>query len=298
MHPAQPRFARPGGVHNKAKGPTAGWIDPTAAVPTIEEWQEAERIRNKKLLRTDFVDNTFSSQGSKIISQEDSRAQKEAIKDLEDKISLLQDQGISGLRAQDAKTKALEEKINQVSAFLTRSLQAQKGSTNKNADIEDLKKTVAAQELAILALEHKTRQHSAHCGFQLGAESTRSSFPRAGSTIPYSGLLVDTGVSSLDPATGVWTAGLDGLYQISWSLSAGIESGQFNLVYLARDGARVRESDHFSGSLQSDIGELWDQGGRSLVLGLRRGQTLDLRTQDRKDSVYKVTFCVILLHAD
>ena len=283
----------------KVKGSNAGGIDPTY-VPTIEEWQEAEaeRIKNEKLLRNDFADNTFSSPGSKIISQEDSRAQEEAIKDLEDKISLLQDQGISGLKAQDSKTKVLEEKINQLSAHLTRSLQAQQGSKNQESDIKDLKKKVAAQELALLALEQKTRQHSAHCGYQLGAESTRSSFPRAGSTIPYSGLLVDTGVSSLDIATGVWTAGLDGVYQISWSLSAGIESGEFSLVYLARDGARIRESDHFSGSLQSEVGELWDQGGRSLVLGLRRGQTLELRTQDRKDSVYKVTFCVTLLHAD
>ena len=79
----------------KVKGSTAGGIDPTY-VPTIKEWQEAEaeRIKNEKLLRNEFGDNTFSDEGSRIISQEDSKAQEEAIKDLEDKISLLQDQGI------------------------------------------------------------------------------------------------------------------------------------------------------------------------------------------------------------
>ena len=142
--------------------------------------------------------------------------------------------------------------------------------------------------MKIQALDQKTSQHSAHCGYQLGSESLKTPVVLADSAIPYSILMVDTGVSSLDPATGIWTAGLDGTYQVSWSLSAGIEKGKFNLVVLAKDGKRVGETEHFSGSLYNTVGELWDQGGgawswgsegaRPSSSGLRTGRTLSTRS--------------------
>ena len=197
-------------------------------------------------------------------------AQEEAITDLENQIT------------------ALEEKINVVRE------QSNNGLVDQNQKRNALEENL---EMKIQALDQKTSQHSAHCGYQLGSESLKTPVVLADSAIPYSILMVDTGVSSLDPATGIWTAGLDGTYQVSWSLSSGIEKGKFNLVVLAKDGKRVGETEHFSGSLYNTVGELWDQGGRSLVLGLKRGQTLELRAR-KVDSVYKIIFCVSLLHAD
>ena len=158
-------------------------------------------------------------------------------------------------------------------------------------------RTSQVQEAKTKALEYQINLHSAHCGYQAGAAATLSTFSRAGSTIPYSRLLVDSGVSSLDTQTGVWTAGVSGIYQISWSLSTGLEAGEDTSVYLYRDGEVMAESEHYSASFSDSSVETWDQGGGDMVLSLTSGQTLELRTGDLADTVYKVTFCVTLVHA-
>ena len=183
----------------------------------------------------------------------------------------------SDLQALEVKTKSLEDLINQNNVHETKTSQVQEAKTK--------------------ALENQINLHSAHCGYQKGSFATKTSFPRAGSTIPYSSLLVDTGVSHLDIATGVWTAGVSGIYSISWSLSSGLEGGEDTAIFLYRDGEVMAETEHYSASFTDSSVETWDQGGVNMVLALTSGQTLELRTGDPTDSVLKVTFCVTLVHA-
>ena len=93
--------------------------------------------------------------------------------------------------------------------------------------------------------------------------------------------------AGLDISTGVFTAGHPGSYTATWSLMA--SSGQGSLeVFLRKNGKIIQESCHHS--------FVTDQGGRTLVLHLDRGDTMDLWCKNCHS--WDTTFCVSLSQAD
>merc|ERR1711970_1157642 len=114
-------------------------------------------------------------------------------------------------------------------------------------------------------------------------------------TITYNNLLYSsTNVdgADLDTSTGFFTAGWGGSYTVTWSLYAGVDAGENAiLVYLRRNAEIIEESRHYS-MYVGDNGYIEDQGGRTLVLRLDRGDTLDLFCQDCSSYVHYITFCI------
>merc|ERR1711936_422595 len=113
--------------------------------------------------------------------------------------------------------------------------------------------------------------------------------------IPYTSLLYSsTNVDGayMDTGAGVFTAGMGGTYTVTWSLAAWDGAGDTSVdVYLRRNKETIVESHH--GSYYSGpSGVVDNQGGRTLVLHLDRGDTLDLWCEDCDAGIGHVTFCV------
>merc|ERR1711892_888855 len=128
------------------------------------------------------------------------------------------------------------------------------------------------------------------CGYQYSTTITSQ-------TIPYSSLLyssTNTEGGGLDIARGVFTSPLAGSYTVAWSLLAIDDHPDSDVViYLRQNGQKIDESQHESG-YSGPSGRVHDQGGRTLVLHLDMGDTLDLYCADCSARIYYTTFCVSL----
>jgi len=119
-------------------------------------------------------------------------------------------------------------------------------------------------------------------------------------TIPYTSLLyssTNTEGGGLDITTGVFTAPWGGSYTVSWDTTARLPHGKGEDIYLQKNGESIQESYHHSYYYGNDrVGE---QGGRTLVVHLDLGETLQLyRDSDYSGEIYYTTFCVSLTTFD
>merc|ERR1712004_534867 len=129
----------------------------------------------------------------------------------------------------------------------------------------------------------------AQCGY-------REIWTTARSTITYEKTLLNVGRGSMDLGSGVWTAEETGLYQVAWSMFNRVDSGEYNYIYLYKNGGRVDESEHLSSYVGSE-GRINDQGGRTMMLELQAGDTLELTDTLFYGVAINIHFCVSLLHA-
>ena len=123
-------------------------------------------------------------------------------------------------------------------------------------------------------------------------------------TIPYTKLFYSsTNVkgSGLDINTGVFTAGHPGSYTVTWSTNAHDDENDDQVViYLRKNKRDIEESRHesFYVARNGGSGRIDEQGGRTIILHLDKGDTLDLYCQDCSARIELTTFCVSLSHAD
>ena len=104
--------------------------------------------------------------------------------------------------------------------------------------------------------------------------------------------------AGLDIFTGVFTSGHPGTYTATWSLSAWNDAGDSRVfIYLRKNGENIEESQHYT-HYTGDSGVADDVGGRTLIVHLDRGDTLDLFCDDCSAYVNFITFCVTLSQAD
>merc|ERR1719320_1684842 len=119
-------------------------------------------------------------------------------------------------------------------------------------------------------------------------------------TIPYTSLLyssTNTEGGGLDISTGVFTAPHGGSYTVYWDTSAELDSGEFVRIYLQKDGENILESKHYSG-YTGPSGVVQEQGGRTIIVDLGVGDTLQLYTEYGHGTIYYTTFCVSLTTPD
>jgi len=119
-------------------------------------------------------------------------------------------------------------------------------------------------------------------------------------TIPYTSLLyssTNTEGGGLDISTGVFTAPHGGSYTVYWDTNAYLHSGE-NVVsiYLQKNGESIEESLHYSRYTGSGVVD--DQGGRTLMVYLGVGDTLQLYRSDGSGQIFYTTFCVSLTTPD
>jgi len=121
-------------------------------------------------------------------------------------------------------------------------------------------------------------------------------------TITYNNLIsasTNIGGPGLDVSTGVFTSGYPGDYTAAWSLRSDNDYHNDAVsIYLRKNGMSIAESYHWSQYGDSSGGFVGDQGGRTLVLHLDRGDTLELYCQNCEAGISYTTFCVSLTHAD
>ena len=119
--------------------------------------------------------------------------------------------------------------------------------------------------------------------------------------IPYTTLLYSSSNvvgDGLDISSGIFSAGYPGTYTVTWSLRAVDNVGDGYLyIFLRKNRERIEESLH-SSHYTGPSGYSDDQGGRTLIVHLDRGDTLDLYCYDCSSGIDVVTFCVSLSQGD
>eukprot|EP00090_Calanus_glacialis_P025412 TRINITY_DN3970_c0_g1_i1.p1 TRINITY_DN3970_c0_g1~~TRINITY_DN3970_c0_g1_i1.p1 ORF type:complete len:239 (-),score=71.74 TRINITY_DN3970_c0_g1_i1:118-777(-) len=122
-----------------------------------------------------------------------------------------------------------------------------------------------------------------------------------GQTVPYKSLLYSsTNIEGgdLDIDTGILTTPQSGSYTVTWSLSAEDDAGDTAVqVLLRKNGQNIVESEHVS-YYSGSTGVAWDQGGRTMILHLAKGDTLDLYCIDCSAGIGAITFCASLSTSD
>merc|ERR1711892_1340421 len=104
--------------------------------------------------------------------------------------------------------------------------------------------------------------------------------------------------AGLNITSGQFTAGNTGSYTVTWSLRAINDAGDHSVhINMRKNGKNVDESLHYS-RYTGPSGYAYDQGGRTLVVHLERGDTLDLFCNECSAGIDDVTFCVSLSHAE
>jgi len=117
-------------------------------------------------------------------------------------------------------------------------------------------------------------------------------------TIPYTSLLYSSTNQEdggLDIATGVFTAPLGGSYSVSWDTNASLDHGEDVHIFLQKNGERIPESHH--NSYYGGDDHVNEQGGRTMVLYLGMGDTLQLFRSDVNQEggyIFNTIFCVSL----
>merc|ERR1719317_1387864 len=125
---------------------------------------------------------------------------------------------------------------------------------------------------------------------------TISHRPITYTSLPYSSTNTEGG--GLDITTGVFTAPLGGSYTVYWNLVADVKSETNSEIFLQKNGESLRESRTFS-KYSGPSGYVLDQGGRTLVLYLGAGDTLQLYSGNSNAfPLFHITFCVSLTTSD
>merc|ERR1712106_453469 len=170
-------------------------------------------------------------------------------------------------------------------------LTATKEELKLTATKEELKLTATKEELSVTRDDLTSKDHELERDLSIIRNppfihscGSISRTKITSQTLRYSKLLyssTNTEGGGLDIATGVFTSPWPGSYTVTWSLYAG--DGAVNSqvqIYLRQNGQNIGESLHASGYSGPSGSYVDDQGGRTLVLHLDMGDTLDLYCQD------------------
>merc|ERR1719312_1941199 len=115
-------------------------------------------------------------------------------------------------------------------------------------------------------------------------------------SIPYTSLLyssTNTEGGGLDISTGVFTAPCAGSYTVSWATSAKMYHGQ---IFLQKNGENINQSLHYSDYGGNSV--VAEQGGRTIVVYLGVGDTVQLFRGGGAGGIEHTTFCVSLSTPD
>merc|ERR1719477_557592 len=119
-------------------------------------------------------------------------------------------------------------------------------------------------------------------------------------TIPYTSLLyssTNTEGGGLDISTGVFTAPHGGSYTVYWDTSAVLDSHEAIVIFLQKNGMSIQESRHYS-TYSGPSGGVYEQGGRTIIVYLGVGDTLQLYRDAGSGDIFYTTFCVSLTTPD
>merc|ERR1711915_6518 len=95
--------------------------------------------------------------------------------------------------------------------------------------------------------------------------------------------------------TGVYTNGWPGTYTVSWnSYTRSYHGHSATIIYLRKNGQIINEANQRSYFSSANGGYMYEQGGRTMLIRMLAGDTLDLFCDDCSDAVYDITFTISL----
>jgi len=131
-------------------------------------------------------------------------------------------------------------------------------------------------------------QKGVWCGYQ-------SSWSKSNSEISYWKLLhASTNMKNpgigLDTQSGEFTVPVTGVWRVSFSLQSGVDTGQYNRVYIYHNQQQIEETRHETYS-DNKGGYVESTGGRVLITRAERGDTFHLGTGSMNNSFYRIITC-------
>merc|ERR1711915_347812 len=109
----------------------------------------------------------------------------------------------------------------------------------------------------------------------------------------------NTEEGGLDLNTGVYTAPWPGTYSITYSLENGNDPGENTVeIHLHKNGHSLGDATRYDSYYYGSSGIVYDQGGRTAILHLERGETVALYCDDCSAWVFDILFCVQLEEPD
>merc|ERR1712013_907133 len=162
--------------------------------------------------------------------------------------------------------------------------------TKANHAITKARTDELEREVAIL----KAPPYIHSCGYNYYLSGTSTG------TIPYTSLLyssTNTEGGGLDISAGVFTAPHGGSYTVYWDTSAWLDSYEHVEIYLQKNGKNIAESEHYS-EYSGPSGHVRDEGGRTIIVYLGVGDTLQLYRDAGSGEIWRTTFCVSLTTFD
>jgi len=189
---------------------------------------------------------------------------------------------------------AIEKKMKDMNvtiATLGKELTAKDATFDKEMKTKDATIDKLVREVSFL----KDPPYTFFCAYR-GGTSIYSG------TIKYDKLLYSStsipDSATMDISSGIFTSGWGGTYTVTWSLSADDDAGDYYVdIYLRKNGESITESVHFS-RYTGPSGFVTDQGGRTLLLRLDRGDTVELWCNNCSATVEYITFCVTMSSYD
>merc|ERR1712243_65587 len=124
----------------------------------------------------------------------------------------------------------------------------------------------------------------------------QSYWTKADSVITYDEHVVEEGGEggiNLDDGTFTVGPGGDGYYTVTYSGTAVLNSGELVYVFLYRNGEDVGGHGHWY-SNNGNSATVHDQGSRTVILYLKEGDHLQLRTDGINGELYALTLCASL----
>merc|ERR1719334_1990579 len=109
-----------------------------------------------------------------------------------------------------------------------------------------------------------------------------------------------TETGGLDISSGRYTAGYPGTYTVTYSLTNDVYQGSGNYIqmYVRKNGQNLPESYHQSIYNIDSTGYMYEQGGRTLITHLARGDYIELYCIDCNYYIRDTLFCVSLSQFD
>ena len=96
----------------------------------------------------------------------------------------------------------------------------------------------------------------------------------------------------------MFLAGHPGSYTATWStLNQDDVGDHFINIYLRKNNKAIDVARHYS-RFDGENGQVQEMGGRTLVIHLDRGDTLDLYCDECSAAIYDTIFCVSLSQFD
>merc|ERR1711971_351846 len=194
----------------------------------------------------------------------------------------------------------------------------------KNVDVENLQEQLKEMKVQLDEVILNTRNNQMECKAEVKKEveqvlptaverglrdlpyemvcAYRSALFEANSIVSYDRITVEANNSNqpggadgtMNIETGVFTTVTSGYYIITYSGNISVLPGEWTVMNLYHNGARVLETRVETFNIEDSGDNIRDHGSRTVILHLLAGDTVDLRTFENSNGIFDITLCLYM----